>query len=217
MKRTIRKPLMLMAAGLTLLAATAGGLVLERQKAGRAARTVAAADGSASRAPVPVISGRPGAAKLLAPPAHLEAEAPSPFGGPAVDREQLGAARRLRAERLAERFDGLLSKEAPDPGFQSELEAQVRSMTALPALKGARLEQLQCGATLCRAMVLFDSPEAQRRVQPVLQGAGRLTGGGDAFVRTLDDPLTPRAQVYFSRERPLPYAEALDPGQGDPG
>lgn len=146
---------------------------------------------------------------LVKAPDHLPTPEGAPsYGGPPVDRRQLQEARRQRAAHVSERFEQLMSQEPPDEAFASSLEEHLRSMTALPALAGARLEQLRCGATLCRASVAFADTAAQKRVQPVLEGAGRLTGG-DAFVRAVDDAGGPRALVYFSRERPLPYEQAL--------
>jgi len=111
--------------------------------------------------------------------------------------EQLALDRRRAAIRTAALEKAFVS-DRRDPSWSPQAESKLRTAFAAAEVTGGRLEELGCGATLCRYSVRFDSV-AQRE-----DGSGAITDlarwGSHGFGGP--DPADPlRFVFYVSRDR----------------
>ncbi len=134
-------------------------------------------------------------AELRAEVARLGA-APAPAEVLSPEEQQVRGDQRVAAQAalLAKAF----AADTRDPGWSPQTERALRDAFAAAAPAGARLEEVACGATLCRYTVAFDSIEQRDQGISSVVGLVRWDALGFGDVSP-DDPL--RYVVYASRDQ----------------
>ncbi|MBI5488381.1 MAG: hypothetical protein HY905_13695 [Deltaproteobacteria bacterium] len=137
-------------------------------------------------------------------------------GGDGRQAEQTAQALPTEAEvleqerRTAIALDAALERETKDPDWAPAMESGVEDWFLLEETTGASLKSVECGQSLCRVEVAFDSVQSREAFEPAIAGTPAWTDRGTAMIR-LDGWEDLDVEVYFARSG-MSLAELTDGG-----
>ena len=151
-----------------LLGALMGGLLVwlldpvHRDDAAVAAAVAAPPEPEPRSGPDPEVESRPRELErsMLALEDQAEALEPAGAAEQGLQEQQRAVRPPETADEEASRLDAQLESEQPDPNWAPGFERGVVAAFSSEVLKDSRVQEIECGATLCRMEVAHDTQQA---------------------------------------------------------
>jgi hypothetical protein len=166
-------------------------------------RATPVVDARAPRAPAPSRGGRPAPIDRFARASDdddgptIELPVVQPASDDAVDPAQRAADRERQIDAHERRLIARIADESVDGSWSGPTEDAVREALGHADFTGARLVDVECRTSLCRAELAVADDDVHEHVASSLQSTPPFATNG--LIRRAGDPESPTLVVYFAR------------------